>query len=76
MSAQSPTKASAAPLAGERGAATRRPAREQGTAFDAQTRQALGPDGLLPPTVEMLDQQAARAYDKYGRLSNRPTRRT
>jgi malate dehydrogenase (oxaloacetate-decarboxylating) len=37
------------------------------TAFSAEERRAFGLDGLLPPVVETLDQQALRAYRALGR---------
>ena len=39
------------------------PIANKDTAFDAGERQALGLDGLLPPAVETLQQQALRAYE-------------
>jgi len=38
------------------------PVTNQGTAFDLGERRRLGLDGLLPPVVETLEQQADRAY--------------
>ncbi|MFF3877700.1 NAD-dependent malic enzyme [Streptomyces sp. NPDC001978] len=37
----------------------------RGTAFTAEERLALGLDGLIPPRILSLDQQAARAYGQY-----------
>jgi len=39
----------------------------KGTAFSEADRDALGLHGLLPPRVENLDEQAARAYEAYKR---------
>ncbi len=39
----------------------------KGTAFTDEERTALGLHGLLPPQVESLDGQAARAYEAYKR---------
>src|SRR5437870_6544390 len=39
----------------------------KGTAFTDEERTALGLHGLLPPQVESLDDQAARAYEAYKR---------
>jgi malate dehydrogenase (oxaloacetate-decarboxylating) len=46
------------------------PIASKGTAFDAEERRALGLDGLLPPTVETLEQQALRAYEAFSRYSD------
>ncbi|WP_086565051.1 NAD-dependent malic enzyme [Streptomyces africanus] len=37
----------------------------KGTAFSRQERAELGIDGLLPPAVETLDEQVARAYEAF-----------
>ncbi|MGZ5959442.1 MAG: NAD-dependent malic enzyme [Myxococcaceae bacterium] len=39
----------------------------RGTAFTSEERARLGLDALLPPVVETLDQQCARAYEAYRR---------
>jgi malate dehydrogenase (oxaloacetate-decarboxylating) len=39
----------------------------RGTAFTSDERGRLGLDGLLPPAVETLEQQYARAYEAYRR---------
>jgi malate dehydrogenase (oxaloacetate-decarboxylating) len=44
-----------------------RPQLNKGTAFTEQERRNFGLDGLLPPKVESLDQQAVRAYEAYKR---------
>jgi len=41
------------------------PVLNKGTAFTDAERTALGLHGLLPPTVETLEQQCARAYEAY-----------
>ena len=44
-----------------------RPTLNKGTAFTEDERSQLGLHGLLPPQVESLDQQVARAYEAYRR---------
>src|SRR5262249_38093382 len=44
-----------------------RPTLNKGTAFTQEERSRLGLHGLLPPVVESLDQQVARAYEAYQR---------
>ncbi|MER6352490.1 NAD-dependent malic enzyme [Streptomyces sp. NPDC001634] len=41
------------------------PLLNKGTAFTRQERAALGLDGLLPPAVETLDEQVARAHQAF-----------
>jgi malate dehydrogenase (oxaloacetate-decarboxylating) len=41
------------------------PLLNKGTAFTAEERAELGLDGLVPPVVETLDEQARRAYAQY-----------
>src|SRR5262245_57917286 len=43
------------------------PILNKGTAFTAEERSTLGLHGLLPPQVESLDAQVARAYEAYQR---------
>jgi malate dehydrogenase (oxaloacetate-decarboxylating) len=58
-------------MAGQRGVALLEdPIASKGTAFDAEERRALGLDGLLPPAVETLGQQAARAYEAFSRYGD------
>ncbi|MDF2696243.1 MAG: malic protein NAD-binding protein [Labilithrix sp.] len=45
----------------------RSPLTNKGTAFDSAERIELGLAGLLPPRVESLEEQVARAYAAYGR---------
>ena len=42
-----------------------RPLLNKGTAFTREERRTFGLLGLLPPTEETLDEQAARAYEAY-----------
>ncbi|HEX8928693.1 MAG TPA: hypothetical protein VGA45_07265, partial [Actinomycetota bacterium] len=59
--------ASGGTRAGARGVALLEdPLANKGTAFGAAERRELGLDGLLPPMVETLEQQAARAYEALG----------
>ena len=46
------------------------PIANKGTAFDAEERRARGLDGLLPPTVETLEQQVVRAYGAFSRYDD------
>ena len=48
------------------------PTLNAGTAFTEEERSQLGLDGLLPPTVETLEQQSARAYEAYQRKCDDP----
>ncbi|MDQ0905853.1 malate dehydrogenase (oxaloacetate-decarboxylating) [Streptomyces canus] len=41
------------------------PLRNKGTAFSPEERADLGLDGLLPPALETLDEQADRAYEAF-----------
>jgi malate dehydrogenase (oxaloacetate-decarboxylating) len=41
------------------------PPLNKGTAFTADERTAFSLHGLLPPQIETLDEQAARAYEPY-----------
>jgi malate dehydrogenase (oxaloacetate-decarboxylating) len=42
----------------------------KGTAFRPEERAELGLNGLLPPAVKTLEEQAARAYAQYGEQSD------
>src|SRR5882762_7199546 len=56
------------PTDGPRGVSLlERPTLNKGTAFTDDERNRLGLHGLLPPQVESLDQQVARAYEAYRR---------
>jgi len=46
------------------------PLLNKGTAFSDEERSRLGLDGLLPPQMETLDQQAVRAYEAYRRKND------
>ncbi len=46
------------------------PVCNRGTAFTSEERARLGLDGLLPPAVETLEQQCARAYEAYRRKAD------
>src|SRR5215468_1105826 len=46
------------------------PIYNRGTAFTAEERIRLGLDGLLPPVVETLEQQSARAFEAYRRKAD------
>src|SRR5258708_34235646 len=43
------------------------PVLNKGTAFNELERMQFGLDGLLPPHIETLDEQLARAYEAYKR---------
>jgi malate dehydrogenase (oxaloacetate-decarboxylating) len=44
----------------------RDPLLNRGTAFTSEERAALGLDGLVPPGVSTLEEQAERSYQQYG----------
>jgi malate dehydrogenase (oxaloacetate-decarboxylating) len=46
------------------------PIANKGTAFSESERAEFGLDGLLPPVVESLEQQVARAYEAFGRYDD------
>jgi len=46
------------------------PLRNKGTAFSERERTILGLRGLVPPVIESLDQQIARAYQAFREQSN------
>ncbi len=46
------------------------PLLNKGTAFSLEERAAFGLDGLLPPQIESLTEQAARAYEAYRRKTD------
>ena len=41
------------------------PLLNKGTAFSSEERATFGLDGLLPPHIETLEEQATRAYEAY-----------
>ena len=45
------------------------PATNQGTAFNLETRQMLGMHGLLPPQIFTQEQQLARCWHNYNKLT-------
>jgi malate dehydrogenase (oxaloacetate-decarboxylating) len=44
----------------------RDPLLNRGTAFTSEERAALGLDGLVPPGISTLEEQAERSYEQYG----------
>jgi malate dehydrogenase (oxaloacetate-decarboxylating) len=54
----------------------RDPRLNRGTAFTAEERSALGLDGLLPPGVLSIEDQALRAYAQYCELADDLARNT
>jgi malate dehydrogenase (oxaloacetate-decarboxylating) len=46
------------------------PLLNKGTAFTEQERTELGLEGLLPPHIETLDEQAVRAYEAFQKKDN------
>jgi malate dehydrogenase (oxaloacetate-decarboxylating) len=46
------------------------PLLNKGTAFSEEEREAFGLHGLLPPQIESLEEQAARAYEAYRRKAD------
>jgi malate dehydrogenase (oxaloacetate-decarboxylating) len=54
----------------------RDPRLNRGTAFTVEERNALGLDGLLPVSVQSLEEQSRRAYEQYGRQPDDLARNT
>jgi malate dehydrogenase (oxaloacetate-decarboxylating) len=52
------------------------PRLNRGTAFTVEERSALGLEGLLPASVQSLEEQSRRAYEQYGRQPDDLARNT